>query len=71
MSTYRDLTQVVQTSHFLRDASTPAELRERLNAAAQEMLEVLETIENDDGIVPGWLWNRIQDVVRKAGGRPK
>ncbi len=71
MSNHKDLTQVVQTSHFLREAATPSELRERLNAAAQEMLEVLETIENDTGIVPEWLWRRIQDVVRKAGGRSK
>jgi len=39
-----------------------------LIAAAPEMFEVLETIENDAGQVPDWLWEEIQAVVAKARG---
>jgi hypothetical protein len=39
-----------------------------LLAAAPEMLELLETIENDTGMVPEWLWDRIKNVCRKARG---
>ena len=37
-----------------------------LIAAAPDMLELLETIENDTGMVPEWLWERIQSVVNRA-----
>lgn len=40
----------------------------RLIAAAPEMFELLETIENDDGSVPPWLWERIQEVVKRVKG---
>jgi len=43
----------------------------RLIAAAPELLDMLETIENDAGTVPVWLWNKIQDAIAKAGGRDK
>jgi hypothetical protein len=38
----------------------------KLIAAAPEMLEVLETIENDANQVPEWLWERIKSVIKKA-----
>jgi len=38
----------------------------KLIATAPEMLEVLETIENDANQVPEWLWNRIKSVIKKA-----
>ncbi|MCW0484100.1 hypothetical protein [Gaoshiqia sediminis] len=42
------------------------EANAKLIAAAPEMLEVLETIENDNNQVPEWLWTRIQEVIKKA-----
>lgn len=38
----------------------------KLIAAAPEMLDVLSTIENDNGEIPDWLWKRIKDVIKKA-----
>lgn len=38
----------------------------KLIAAAPEMLEVLQTIENDNNQVPQWLWDKIQTVIKKA-----
>ena len=35
----------------------------KLIAAAPEMLDVLSTIENDNGEIPDWLWKRIKDVM--------
>lgn len=43
-----------------------AEANAKLIAAAPEMLEVLETIENDANQVPEWLWLRIKAVIKKA-----
>jgi hypothetical protein len=43
----------------------------RLIAAAPELLEVLQTIENDGKQVPAWLWDRIQAAVFKATGESK
>ena len=40
----------------------------RLIAAAPEMFELLTTLENDDGAIPAWLWEQIQEVVRKVKG---
>lgn len=39
-----------------------------LIAAAPEMYDVLSTIENDDGTIPKWLWDKIQLVLAKARG---
>lgn len=36
--------------------------------AFPEMYDVLDSIENDDGKVPGFLWDRIQAVLAKARG---
>ena len=42
----------------------------RLIAAAPEMLEALENIENDDMHMPATAWRMIQNAIRKAkGGR--
>ena len=41
---------------------------QRLIAAAPEMLDVLETIENDDSSIPEWLYERIKIVIAKAKG---
>lgn len=38
----------------------------KLIASAPEMLEILQTIENDKKQVPEWLWNKIQSVIKKA-----
>ena len=38
----------------------------KLIAAAPEMLEVLETIENDANQIPEWLWLRIKNAIKKA-----
>lgn len=38
----------------------------RLIHTAPRMLEILETIENDAGQVPAWLWDRIQGVIAEA-----
>ena len=38
----------------------------KLIAAAPEMIDILSTIENDNGGIPDWLWNRIKDVIKKA-----
>lgn len=35
---------------------------------ADEMYDLLDTIENDDGKIPEWLWDRIQAVKKKARG---
>ena len=43
-----------------------AEANAKLIAAAPDMLDMLETIENDSNQVPEWLWNRIQAVIKKA-----
>jgi len=36
-----------------------------------ELLDMLETIENDNGAIPSWLWKRIQVTISKAGGNAK
>ena len=38
----------------------------KLIAAAPCMLEVLETIENDNNGIPEWLWIRIKEAIKKA-----
>jgi len=40
----------------------------KLITAAPEMLELLQSIENDAGQVPEWLWLRIKEVIKKATG---
>jgi|DEB0MinimDraft_3_1074331.scaffolds.fasta_scaffold63928_1 hypothetical protein len=45
-----------------------SEANAHLIAAAPDLYDMLKTIENDDGIVPGWLWDRIQATLAKARG---
>lgn len=40
----------------------------RLIAAAPEMLEALENIENDDAHMPAAIWDLIQKAIAKAKG---
>lgn len=42
-----------------------------LETQIDEMLDVLESIENDDNKLPSFMWQRIQATVAKAGGRAK
>jgi len=49
-------------------AVTRAKADAHLLAAAPEMYDLLDTIENDAGQVPQWLWDRIQTTLAKARG---
>lgn len=49
-------------------ASVEAEVDPSLIAAAPDMFELLEKLENDDGSIPEGLWEEIQMVLRKARG---
>jgi hypothetical protein len=39
-----------------------------LIAAAPDMLEALENLENDDGSIPDHAWKLVQDAISKAKG---
>lgn len=51
-------------------AKTPEQENANLNliAAAPEMYELLDSIENDAEQVPKWLWDRMQLTLEKARG---
>ena len=40
----------------------------RLIAAAPDMLEALQNLENDDGSMPKSAWNLVQNAIAKATG---
>lgn len=40
----------------------------RLIAAAPDLLEALENLENDDGSIPAHAWNLAQAAIAKAKG---
>ncbi len=75
-----DLAQIVRnylSDHHPHDCSVGEMIRHshrkmtRQNHIIRDMLEVLETIENDGNQVPPWLWAKIQTVIKKAGGQAK
>lgn len=35
----------------------------QLEAQNKALIEVMETIENDDGKIPSWLWKRIKSIL--------
>lgn len=37
-----------------------------LISKAPEMLEMLETLENDNGAIPELIWNKIQNLIKEA-----
>lgn len=45
-----------------------AEANAYLIAAAPEMYDFIETLENDDGKIPDWLWEKRNQVLAKARG---
>lgn len=50
------------------DALEKDKANARLIAAAPEMLEALENIENDDAHMPAAIWDLIQKAIAKAKG---
>jgi hypothetical protein len=43
----------------------------RLIAAAPDLLEALENLENDDNSIPSYAWDMVQSAIAKAkGGQP-
>ena len=59
---------------IVQDAHTPLEELEanaRLIAAAPDLLEALQNLENDDGSIPYHAWALVQAAISKAtGGAP-
>lgn len=55
--------------HLICESVTPNNAR--LIAAAPELLEMLQSIENDDKSIPAAFWDRMQAVIVKAGGTRK
>lgn len=43
----------------------------RLIAAAPDLLEAAENLENDDGAIPEHAWKLLQDAIAKAKGTPR
>lgn len=54
----------VRASCHVPDAALPANAR--LIALAPEMWDLLTTFENDTGMIPEWLWDRIQALKAKG-----
>ena len=60
------LDMYVRTNEQRIECEMEREYNAKLMAAAPEMLELLETIENDDNLIPDWLFERIKNVIKKA-----
>jgi len=41
----------------------------KIMAAAPEMYEIIDTLENDNGLIPEWLWQKILDVRERMEGK--
>lgn len=39
-----------------------------LHATAPELLEWIKTLENDNGVIPDWLWKQRAKLIGKAEG---
>jgi hypothetical protein len=52
-------------SGWVRECDRAAD-ENKQHALFIEMVEVLETIENDTKLVPNWLWVRVQSIVKRA-----
>ncbi len=55
--------------HLIAESIAPQNLA--IIAASPEMLDCLESLENDVGQVPDFLWKKIQQIIAKAGGRAR
>jgi hypothetical protein len=45
-----------------------SEANARLIAAAPDLLEALQNLENDDGCIPKHAWDMVQNAINKASG---
>ncbi len=45
-----------------------AEANAKLIVNAPEMYEIINTLENDNGSIPDWLWDKVVAVRKKVGG---
>ena len=43
-----------------------AKANAQLISKAPEMLEVLQSLENDNGAIPKFMWDKIQSVIKEA-----
>lgn len=57
--------RIVENSSFF-NGNKEIEANKLLISKAPEMLDLLQTIENDNNQVPTWLWDRIQTLIKQA-----
>lgn len=55
-----------QAIAFLPELFIESEANAKLIACAPEMLDLLSSIENDEKQVPKFLWDKIQQLIKKA-----
>jgi hypothetical protein len=53
---------------LMRDSSEESHANARLIAAAPDMLEALQNLENDDNSIPAHAWALVQAAINKATG---
>lgn len=80
---YADTPQVVDPARFkgfgepepgrgyLIAESIPHKETRDLLKAAPELYDFIDTLENDDGKIPGWLWAKREALLAKARGEVK